>query len=58
MCIFVLPFLTLINEKELKIGPLLSKLGLKYLSSYSTKRPNILDDDPPRVIFCTIEKAN
>jgi DNA polymerase theta len=58
MCIVILPYLSLIIEKETKIAPLLKRLGLSYISVHSHKRPILPEDDPPRLIFCTIEKAN
>jgi replicative superfamily II helicase len=58
MCLFIMPYLSLINEKELKLAPILRKLKLKSLSLHSHKRPIISEEDPPRVIYCTIEKAN
>lgn len=58
MMIFILPYLSLINEKENKLRPLLKALNFKYISIHSHKRPIINEEDPPRMIFCTIEKAN
>jgi len=47
LTIFVLPFLSLIAEKEAKIGPLLKDLGFKHMSIHSHKRPIIPDENPP-----------
>lgn len=58
MTIFILPYLSLINEKETKIGSLLKTLNIKFMSVHSHKRPIIPEEDPPRLILCTIEKAN
>ena len=57
MGIFVLPYLSLISEKEKKIEVLLSRLDLKLQSIHSHKRSK-LSEDPPNVVLCTIEKAN
>ena len=56
---FIVPFLSLILEKETKIGALLKELGLNYISLHSHKRAIIPDtDEQPDVVFCTIQKAN
>lgn len=36
--LFIVPFLSLILEKETKIGALLNEIGLDYISIYGHKR--------------------
>jgi DNA polymerase theta len=55
--IFVLPFVSLIAEKERKLTKLCEILGLKFQSIHSHKRAQF-SEDMPNLILCTVEKAN
>ena len=56
--VYIVPFLSLISEKERKISAVLKELDLSYISIHSHKRPIISTTEPPDVILCTIQKAN
>jgi len=54
LCIYIVPFVSLITEKEAKITPLLQELGLKSISIHSHKRAILSTTEPPDVVLCTI----
>jgi DNA polymerase theta len=56
--IFIVPYLSLITEKENKIKSLLKDLNLTAASIHSHKRAILSETEPPDVVFCTIQKAN
>ena len=56
--IYIVPFLSLISEKEKKISGVVKELGMTYISIHSHKRPIISESEPPDVVFCTIQKSN
>jgi DNA polymerase theta len=56
--IFVLPFVSLIAEKEKHLKALCESMNLKFSSLHSHKRANFSAEDPPNLILCTVEKAN
>jgi len=55
--IFVLPFVSLIAEKERKLTKICELFGLKFQSIHSHKRAQFAED-MPNLILCTVEKAN
>lgn len=57
--IFVLPFVSLIAEKEKHLSQLCEQMGFRFASLHSHKRVQFSDDeDCPNLILCTVEKAN
>ena len=57
--IFVLPFVSLIAEKEKHLTKLCSAMNLRFSSLHSHKRVQFTDqEDNPNLILCTVEKAN
>ena len=56
--IFVLPFVSLIAEKERHLKALCDVMGLKFQAMHSHKRAQFSAEDPPNLILCTVEKAN
>ena len=56
--LYIVPFLSLMVEKEARISGLLKQLGLKYSTIHSHKRAILAESDPPSVLLCTIQKAN
>ena len=52
--IFIVPYLSLITEKENKIKDLFKDLELTFVSIHSHKRAILSESSPPDVVFCTI----
>jgi hypothetical protein len=52
----ILPYVSLIAEKEHQTKELLKQLDLKMIALFSARRTQIKEDT--NVIICTIEKAN
>lgn len=52
--IFIVPYLSLITEKENKIKDLFKDLELTSASIHSHKRALLSESSPPDVVFCTI----
>lgn len=56
--IYVLPFVSLIAEKEHHLSRLCEHFGLKFSSLHSHKRVLFSEESTPNLILCTVEKAN
>ena len=56
--VYIVPYLSLISEKEKKISAILKELDMSYSSIHSHKRAIISTSEPPDVVLCTIQKAN
>lgn len=54
--IYVMPFVSLIAEKEKKLKKLCEILKLKFMSIYSHKRAQF-GEEMPNLVVCTVEKA-
>ena len=52
--VYIVPFLSLISEKERKFIGFFRELGLTYSSIHSHKRAIISETSPPDIVFCTI----
>lgn len=58
LCLYIVPYVSLITEKETKLKPLLAELELTYVSIHSHKRAILSATEPPDIALCTIQKAN
>ena len=54
VAMFVVPFLSLITEKEAKISSILKELDLSYTTIHSHKRAILPETESPDIVFCTI----
>ena len=54
LSIFVVPYLSLISEKETKLTAVLKELNLTSVSIHSHKRAILSESSPPDIVICTI----
>ena len=54
LCLYIVPYVSLITEKETKLKPLLVELELSIVSMHSHKRAILSTTEPPDIALCTI----